>query len=361
MAVEVFRVKGTTTGNSPIILGWTSGNYSANSVAGGLREATINEVAAGNKSCAFNMPYSIGTFGRKQSAFNGSSMYDRVTVYGAPFFPTRYDGTNTNANNASIVAGGGTLSWSHYEGADNRGQMLGSTETRVTTGYFGSGPVREKAVHWKIGMRTEGNITGYNSGGIGINDNGTTRWLQRSILVGDYNSAANTRVHSAPITDSHDGRHFMTNNQIQVFDTSQQRMNVSELMQCYYDSNNQKFVITVAGDFNYNVRSQRLHIAKKFLVEAVHENNTSSAYYNFSGNNMKTTLFDLDDATLSYGTATHWYAKASGSVGYRENYVPNDTYTTLTWSTATNPFYTHSNSNDTSQTQWHILVYPLRA
>jgi hypothetical protein len=358
VAVEVFRVKGTTTGNSPIILGWTSGNYSANSVAGGLREATINEVAAGNKSCAFNMPYSIGTFGRKQDDYNGGSMYDRITVYGAPFFPNRYDGINTCSNNANVPLTS-PYQWDKYVGATNRGQSLGTDGGRVTTGYFGTGPVRERSLHWKIAMRTEGNITGYNSGGLSINDNGTNRYLSYSKIFGDYVSAANTRIHSAPITDSHDPRHFMSGGQVQVFDTSQQRMNISEVMQCYYDSNNEKFVITVTGDFNYNVRAQRLHIAKKFLVEAVHENNTASSNYNYNGNNMKTTLFDIDDATLSYGTATHWYSKGSG-IGYRENYVPDNKYTTLTWSTPTSPFYTHSTAGSSDQTKWHILVYPLR-
>ena len=248
MAVEVFRVRGTTIGNIPIVLGWQF-NISANTVAGGLRETTINNVAQGNVSTAFNMPYSITTFGRRSASYIGGSTYNRRTVYSAPAFPDTYDGTNASANNANILSGAGMLSWSDYEGADNRGQLMGSGSARVAVNYYG-GKARERSDHWKMAVRTQGNITGYHSGvSPGVYDNGTYRSLSNSRMHNDAFAGTQNRVWAAPITDSQDGRHTSSN---VPYDTTQQRFDASEVLTCAYNAGTDQFYITVAGNFNYN-------------------------------------------------------------------------------------------------------------
>lgn len=357
MAVEVFRVKGTTTGNSPIVLGWNFGAASANTVSGGLRESSINQVAQGNISTAFNMPYSISTFGRRNDSYSGGSTFNRVTVYSAPSFPDTYDGTNTNANNASINSGSGMLSWSNYVGADNRGQLMGSGNFRIAVNYLG-GKARERSTHWKMAVRTEGNITGYNAVGPGIFDAGSYRTLSNSRMYNDTtNAGSQIRLWASPITDSADGRHTSSN---VPYDTGQQRFDTSEVLICAYNADTEKFFITVAGNFNYNNQTNRLHIAGTFLLEAFDHGNTSAGGNGYG--TIKTTKFLSSDATLSYGNATNVYDKFGTTVA---NDYPNNGITTLVWSNVTvNPFYdTVTNTGhdeSTSAMQWNALLYPLR-
>ncbi len=361
MAVEVFRVKGTTTGNSPIVLGWQF-NATANTVAGGLRETTISNVAQGNASTAFNMPYSITTFGRRSDSYIGGSTFNRRTVYSAPAFPDTYDGTNTNANNASINSGAGILSWSDYEGADNRGQLMGSGHSRVLINASLGGKVRERSDHWKMAVRTEGNITGYHSGvSPGIYDNGSYRTLSNSRMYNDVtNAGSQTRVWAAPITDSEDGRHYSFSNL--PVDTGQQRFDASEVLSCAYNASMEKFFITVAGSFNYNNQTNRLHVAGTFLVEAFDHGYTSGGAGGSNYGTIKTTKFLSSDATVSIGNSTNVYNKFGTTVA---NVYPNDGITSLVWSNVTdNPFYdTVTNTGhdeSTSAYQWNALIYPLR-
>lgn len=358
MAVEVFRVKGTTTGTSPIVLGWQF-TPTANTVAGGLRETTINNVAQGNVSTAFLMPYSIATFGRRSDSYGGASTYNRRTVYSAPAFPDTYDGTNTNANNANITGDSGILSWGDYEGADNRGQLMGSGSFRVTVNQ-GGGKARERSSHWKMAVRTEGNITGYHSGvSPGVYDGGSYRSLSNSRMYNDTYPTTQTRLWASPIADSEDGRH--TPGQV-PYDTGQQRFDASEVLTCAYNADTDQFYITVAGNFNYNNQTNRLHLAGTFLVEAFDSGNTRATGGSSYGT-IKTTKFLLSDASISYGTSSLVYSK----FGHNNvtNVYPNDNTTSVVWSNVTvNPFYdtvtNTGHSESTSAYQWNALVYPLR-
>jgi hypothetical protein len=357
IGVEVFKVKGINTGGDPVVLGWylptTSTRYS------GYREAGINYVAQGNRSTSFNFPYSIATFGRRQDLYNslGTNTYNRITVYGAPYFPDTWDGgTTASANNANIPLTGLTA-WSDFVGADNKGQRLGTSSGRIT----GDAMMRERSNHWMMAVRTDGNITGYNSGGASIDDNGTSRSLSNSKMVWDYGDTSDSRARSAPITDSPDGRHYSSGEFAGTpFDTVQQTKNYSHVMSVYYDAGDDIFRIVVAGNWNTNLRANggaRLMIAGLFLVEGYAFENTIAPY-----NNSITTKFYLEDASLSYSTASNWYSKGTDS---RANPYPDDDITVITWSNITsNPFddtvTNTGHAESTSTNQWNGVVYPIR-
>jgi len=357
IGVEVFKVKGTTSGGDPVVLGWylptTSTRYS------GYREAGINFVAQGNRSTSFNYPYSIATFGRRQDSYNslGTNTFNRVTVYGAPFFPDTWDGgATTSANNANVPLAG-HVQWSDFVGADNRGQRLGSPLNRIINNPM----MRERSLPWKMAVRTDGNITGYNSGGTSIDDNGTARYLLNSKLSEDYDNTSDSRTRSAPITDSPDGRHLESGSLAGTpIDTVQQTKNHSQVLSAYYDAGDDIFRIVVAGNWNTNskaVGGARLQIAGLFLVEGFAYGKTAAPYANSN-----TTKFYLEDATLTYSTASNWYSKGAD---VRANPYPDDDITIITWSNiTTNPFddtvTDTGHVGSTSTTQWDAVVYPIR-
>lgn len=357
LGVEVFKVKGINTGGDPVVLGWnlpvTSTRYS------GYREAGINYVAQGNRSTSFNFPYSISTFGRRQDSYisSNTNAYGRVTVYGAPFFPDTWNGgTTTSANNTNIPLTGHTQ-WSDFVGADNRGQRLGSPHSIASPNPM----MRDRSKHWMMAVRTDGNITGYNSGGSPIDDNGTVRYLSNSKMVWDYGNTSATRVRAAPITDSPDGRHVTSGpNSGTPFDTVQQNKAKSNVMSAYYDAGDDIFRIIVAGNWNPNLRANggaRLQIAGLFLVEGFSYQGTAGPYPNSI-----TTKFYLRDAALTYSTSTNWYAKGTD---VRANPYPDDDITIITWSNITsNPFddtvTNTGHAESTSTTQWNAAIYPIR-
>lgn len=359
IGVEVFKVKGINTGGDPVVLGWylptTSTRYS------GYREAGINVVAQGNKSTSFNYPYSIATFGRRQDSYSGfgTNTFNRVTVYGAPFFPDTWDGgATTSANNANVPLVG-HVQWSDFVGADNRGQRLGNPTVRISSP---DPMMREKSKAWILSVRTDGNITGYNSGGISIDDNGTARTLSNSKSSQDYGNTDDNRARSAPITDSSDGRHITGGPNIGTpFDTVQQIKDHSHLMSVYYDAGDDIFRIVVAGNWNPNskaVGGSRLQVAGIFVVEGYAYGETLAPYTGAT-----TTKFFLSNATLSYSTAYNWYSKSGTDT--RSNPYPDDDITIITWSNITsNPFDdTVTNTGhvgSTSTTQWDAVVYPIR-
>ena len=357
IGVEVFKVKGINTGGDPIVLGWqvaaTSTRYS------GYREAGINVVAQGNKSTSFTFPYSIATFGRRQDSYGslGSTTHNKITVYGAPFFPDTWDGgTTTSANNTNIPLTGLTK-WSDFVGADNRGQRLGSSTNRITNNQM----MRERTLRWNLAVRTDGNITGYNSGGFNIDDNGTIRTLSNSKSSQDYDNTADNRVRSAPITDSPDGRHITSGPNIgTAYDTVQQNKNYTHLLSTYYDAGDDIFRIVVAGNWNTNSRATggaRLQIAGLFLVEGFAHGETVNPF-----TDSITTKFYLKDAALTYSTSTNWYSKGTD---VRANPYPDDDITIITWSNITsNPFddtvTNTGHTESTSEIQWNAAVYPIR-
>ncbi|MDA9008020.1 hypothetical protein N9J18_02150 [Porticoccaceae bacterium] len=357
IGVEVYKVKGSDAGGDPVVLGWylptTSTRYS------GYREAGINFVAQGNRSTSFNFPYSINTFGRRQDSYNslGTSTYNRITVYGAPFFPDTWDGgTTASANNANIPLSG-LVQWGDFVGADNKGQRLGSSLNRIINNPM----MRERSLPWKMAVRTDGNITGYNSGGTSIDDNGTARSLSNSKLWEDYANTSDSRVRSAPITDSPDGRHYQTGTYANTpFDTVQQTKNHSQVLSVYYDAGDDIFRIVVAGNWNTNsqaVGGARLQIAGLFLVEGYAYGGTAAPY-----TNSITTKFYLEDATLTYSTSTNWYSKGTD---IRANPYPDDDITIITWSNITsNPFddtvTNTGHAESTSTIQWNGIVYPIK-
>lgn len=357
LGVEVFKVKGINTGGDPVVLGWKTPVVSTRYT--GYREAGINYVAQGNRSTSFNYPYSIATFGRRQDSYNssGTTTYNRVTVYGAPFFPDTWNGgTTTSANNTNVPLNG-HVQWSDFVGADNRGQRLGSPLIRIS----GTNTMMvEKSSAWKMAVRTDGNITGYNSGGVSIVDNGTSRTLSNSKMWQDFGKTSNTRLRAAPITDSADGRHYTAGPNVNTpFDTVQQARNRSNVLSAYYDAGEDKFKIIVAGNWNPNTRAvggARLQIAGLFLVEGYTYQNTAQPY---SGS--QTSKFYLKDASLSYSTATNWYSKGTD---VRANPYPDDDITILTWSQVSNPFddtvTNTGHAESTSAVQWNAIIYPIR-
>ena len=365
---EVFRVRGGSGTGNPVVLGWS--NYTANTNSGGLREGTINQVAQGNRSTAFNYPYSIQTFGRKEDTFSGSSTYDRITVYGAPWFPATWDGAATTNSNNSNVALYGNLQWSDYVGADNRGQRLGSASSRIDNAMK-----REMSSVWRMAVRTESGVTGYNSGGVSITTSGNANgyvWLSNSKMQNDYGQPSEQRVFCAPITDSHDGRHVQSGpNAGLPFDYpgTQQRRDVSEVMGVWYDSTADTFNIKVVGKFDVNNRAingARIQMARLFVVEGFEYQETASSSWS-SAPYPKITRFYLEDATFqttTQATQPKWYHKGN-DIRYNK-YVQDYGTTTIKWSNiTTNPFYdtvtNTGHSESTSTTQWNALVYPVRS
>ena len=352
---EVFKVRGASSGGDPIVLGWqlpqTSTRYS------GFKEASINYVAQGNRATAFSYPYSISTFGRREDAYTAGNSYLRITVYGAPYWPDTWDGgTTTNANNANIPLSG-LVQWNDFQNADNRGQMQGSAFSRISSGIIR----KERSAVWRMAVRTDGNITGYNSGAQSINDNGTFRSLNNSKMHQDYNNTSDSRLRTAPVTDSLDARHYSGGpNDGLPYDGSSETKNHSRVMQVYYDSNSDIFRIMVAGNWNPNHRytgGSRLQVAGLFLVEGFEYENTTSPF-----NGMKSTKFYLEDASLTYSTSQYWYSKP---MDLRSNPYPDDDVTIFTWSNITsNPFHdtvtNTGHAESTSTVQWNALVYPIR-
>jgi hypothetical protein len=358
IGVEVFKVKGTNTGGDPVILGWELPSVSTR--YSGYREAGINYVAQGNRSTSFNFPYSISTFGRRQDSYGslGTSTYNKLTVYGAPFFPDTWDGGTTQSSNNANIPLSGLTTWSDFVGADNRGQRLGSSSNRIESP---SPMMRERTKPWKMAVRTDGNITGYNSGASNIDDNGTARSLSNSKMEADFGNTSDSRLRAAPITDSQDGRHIISGpNAGTPFDTVQQIKDHSNVLSVYYDAGDDVFKIIVAGNWNPNsnaVGGSRLQVAGLFLVEGYAQGETLYPY-----TDSITTKFYLKDATLTYSTSTNWYAKGTD---IRANPYPDDDITIITWSNITsNPFDdTVTNTGHTeslSSVQWNAAVYPIR-
>ena len=76
------------------------------------------------------------------------------------------------------------------------------------------------------------------------------------------------------------------------------------MLSAYYDAGDDIFRIVVAGNWNTNskaVGGARLQIAGLFLVEGFAYGKTAAPYANSN-----TTKFYLEDATLTYSTASNW-------------------------------------------------------